>query len=96
MSLSTLVFPLDVQNASGADHRMDHSLVKENSLLRFNFHLLGPLQKRFWHPHDEPFLNLQVYSINHSAAKHWLADLLVSFGNMKRELFENWLFLSYS
>lgn len=54
------------------------------------------LQKRFWHPHDEPFLNLQVYSINHSAAKRWLADLLVSFGNVKRELFENWLFLSYS
>lgn len=54
------------------------------------------LQKEFWHPHDEPFLKLQVYSISHSAAKHWLADHLVSFGNMKRELFEIWLFLSYS
>lgn len=42
VSLSTLAFPLDVQNASGADHSMDHSLVKENGLLRFNFHLLGP------------------------------------------------------
>lgn len=42
VSLSTTAFLLEVQNASGVDHRIYHSLIKENGLLRFNFHLLGP------------------------------------------------------
>lgn len=81
----TLAFSLDVQNASIVDHRMYHSLVKGIMVYLVLISLYWAfLQQGICHPQDEPFLKLQVYSMNHSAVNVGLLIILFLFGNMKR------------
>lgn len=78
-------FSLDVQNASTIDHRMYRSLVKGIMVYLVLISIYWAfLQQRICHPQDEPFLKLQVYSINHSAVNVGLLIILFLFGNMKR------------